>query len=461
VTFYLAHEQRELGEFETMLKTLGDLVRKFPSSPLRLDSEQILGDYWFDKADLKQAEDHYRAILDAPPSPVHDLRATRWGGFASTSSNHAEAVTFFEAAAASAPLPGADLTKALDGQARGPARPRLLATPRRARPRAPFSTSRSSRTRAPPSPWRSTSCANRYFIKQQYEFAIPALAHACSRFSPTPSSRSSASSKLYDSLKAAEGQGACPSQKTWGCIVRAAAQVKTRPHAATSPAARRTLAELEEMARDLSTTVHVPRPSEKDDKAALHRGRRRLRDATSALFRPEGRTRPCIMQNRADALYRGPALSPTRPGSSRSSPPYLDIEVTRTNRGGAGDKTEPAADPNRLDVSQGPEGSAPKDAPKDAAAPKAQNGTEGRQARGRRRRWAHHGRAATDASVSRSRRRTTTRSTAPCSPHFSALKPGEVERLTAFEVADARQALKLLGAAVHRPLRRRASTPSR
>jgi tetratricopeptide (TPR) repeat protein len=39
VTFYLAHEQRELGQFDDMIKTLSDLVRKYPSSPLRLDSE--------------------------------------------------------------------------------------------------------------------------------------------------------------------------------------------------------------------------------------------------------------------------------------------------------------------------------------------------------------------------------------------------------------------------------------
>ena len=71
VTFYLAHEQRELGEFdvpveENMLKTLASLIQKYPSSPLRLDAEQILGDYWFDKSDLTKAEAHYKAILDAP-----------------------------------------------------------------------------------------------------------------------------------------------------------------------------------------------------------------------------------------------------------------------------------------------------------------------------------------------------------------------------------------------------------
>ena len=102
VTFYLAHEQRELGDFDAMLKTQGDLIKKYPSSPLRLDAEQILGDYWFDKADLKQAEEHYRAILDAPPSPVHDLARYKMGWIRINQANHAEAVTFFEAAAASA-----------------------------------------------------------------------------------------------------------------------------------------------------------------------------------------------------------------------------------------------------------------------------------------------------------------------------------------------------------------------
>src|SRR5205823_6983435 len=114
VTFYLAHEQRELGSFEEMLKTLGELIRKYPSSPLRLDSEQILGDYFFDKNDLGEAEKHYKAILDAPASPVHDLARYKMGWIRINQANHAEAVTFFEAAAASAPIPGVDSQKSLN-----------------------------------------------------------------------------------------------------------------------------------------------------------------------------------------------------------------------------------------------------------------------------------------------------------------------------------------------------------
>ena len=114
VTFYLAHEQRELGEFDNMLKTLGDLIRKYPSSPLRLDSEQIIGDYWFDKADLKQAEEHFKNILDAPNSPVHDLARYKMGWIRINEAKHGDAVTYFEAAAASAPIPGVDPAKSLN-----------------------------------------------------------------------------------------------------------------------------------------------------------------------------------------------------------------------------------------------------------------------------------------------------------------------------------------------------------
>src|SRR5690242_7940061 len=38
VTFYLAHEERELGQFDDMLGTLGKLIEKYPDSPLRLDA---------------------------------------------------------------------------------------------------------------------------------------------------------------------------------------------------------------------------------------------------------------------------------------------------------------------------------------------------------------------------------------------------------------------------------------
>ena len=78
VTFYLAHEQRELGQFDDMLTTLRSLIDKYPKSPLRLESEQIMGDYWFDKANLEEAEtslpghSSIPTLLGARPGPLQD-----------------------------------------------------------------------------------------------------------------------------------------------------------------------------------------------------------------------------------------------------------------------------------------------------------------------------------------------------------------------------------------------------
>src|SRR5262249_60971697 len=72
VQFYLAHELRELGQFDEMLKALEELIKKYHASPLRLESEQILADYYFVKADLGEAEKDYQADLEAPRCPGQD-----------------------------------------------------------------------------------------------------------------------------------------------------------------------------------------------------------------------------------------------------------------------------------------------------------------------------------------------------------------------------------------------------
>jgi tetratricopeptide (TPR) repeat protein len=426
VTFYLAHEQRELGEFETMLKTLGDLVRKFPSSPLRLDSEQILGDYWFDKADLKQAEDHYRAILDAPPSPVHDLARYKMGWIRINQSNHAEAVTFFEAAAASAPLPGVDVTKALSVKREAlldlvysytesrPAKGAIQYFEKLSDSRATFALA-------------LDKLGNRYFIKQQYEFAIPALRRLL-EIQPDPELEVERVEKLYDSLKLSKGK-VMPKSEDVGVLVRAAAQVKTDP-SRDEPGRKKTLAELEEMSRDLSTTVHVA-AQRKEDKA-LYLEAAAAYETYLSLFRPKAYA-VVLMQNRADALYAARRF-PEAARQFEELALYLD-GGDRKNRGGSGDKTEPAADPNRLDVSRDPK-AAP--AAKDTKKPDGTKDTKlGATAA-----------LATTAGTKTIGSDLKTHEDAlygALLSHFSALKPGEVERLNAFEVADARQALKLLG----------------
>lgn len=396
VTFYLAHEQRELGEFDTMLKTLGDLVRKYPSSPLRLDSEQILGDYFFDKADLRQAEEHYRAILDAPPSPVHDLARYKMGWIRVNEAKHADAVTYFEAAAASAPLPGVDVQKALN--VKREALLDLVYSYTEARPARgalqyfeKLSDSRATYALA------LDKLSNRYFIKQQFEFAIPTLRKLL-EIQPDPDLEVERVGKLYDSLKAAKGK-VLPRPEDVKFLVRAGVQLKTDP-AKDEPTRKKGLAELEEMARDLATSVHV-QAQRKDDKALYVEAADAYREYLS-LFRPKQYAAQ-MMQNRADALFSAKQF----PQAARQ---FEELARTLDLEGQAKAETKEAK---------------PKDSKLQAVAvvSKEQSNRTVNEAKS-------HEEAMYGALLS----------------HFSALKPGEVERLNAFEVADARQALKLSGA---------------
>jgi tetratricopeptide (TPR) repeat protein len=401
VTFYLAHEQRELGEFDSMLKTLGDLIKKYPSSPLRLDSEQILGDYWFDKADLKQSEDHYRAILDAPVSPVHDLARYKMGWIRINQANHAEAVTFFEAAAASAPLPGVDVSKALS--VKREALLDLVYSYTEARPAKgaiqyfeKLSDSRATFSLA------LDKLGNRYFIKQQYEFAIPALRKLL-EIQPDPELEVERVEKLYDSLKMAKGKVA-PKGEDVAYLVRAAVIVKTDP-TRDEPSRKKVLAELEEMSRDLATSIHVQ--AQKREDKALYLEAALAYERYLALFRPK-QYATIMMQNRADALFAARNY-PLAARQFEELALYLD-SATKTAK-------KDAADASKLDAAKNKEKAT-------ATSGLAQSTrTIGGDAKS-------HGEALYGSLLA----------------HYSSLKPGEVERLNAFEVADARQALKLLGA---------------
>jgi len=73
VRFFMAHEMRELGDYENMLKTYAELADKHTKSAYRLEGLLIVGDYYFDKADLDQAEKYYNMVIDSPDSKVHAM----------------------------------------------------------------------------------------------------------------------------------------------------------------------------------------------------------------------------------------------------------------------------------------------------------------------------------------------------------------------------------------------------
>jgi cellulose synthase operon protein C len=365
VTFYLAHEQRELGQFDDMLATLRSLIDKYPKSELRLESEQILGDYWFDKANLEEAERHYMAILQFPPSPVHDLARYKMGWVRVNQQRFNDAVAFFEAAAGSPPIAGVDSAKSLN--VKREALLDLVYSYTEARPAKgalayfeKLSDSRSTYALA------LDKLGNRYFIKQQYEWAIPTL-RKLMEIQPDPELDMERGEKIYDSLRAAKGK-VPTTQADIKYLVRAAVNIKVDAFK-DETTRRKQLAELEEITRDLATQLQTLAQRTTTREAYL--------DAAAAykeylsLFRPEKYVRD-MMHNRADSLFAARAF----PEAARQ---FEEL-----------DRYEERA--------------------------KDVKGTEA---------------AAYGALLS----------------SFSALKPGEVEQITAFEVADARQALKIDGAA--------------
>jgi cellulose synthase operon protein C len=69
-TFLMAHEYRELGEFDNMKETYEKLIETYPKSRYRAEAYLALGDHAFDANDLDKAERYYNLVLATPASPV-------------------------------------------------------------------------------------------------------------------------------------------------------------------------------------------------------------------------------------------------------------------------------------------------------------------------------------------------------------------------------------------------------
>lgn len=293
VRFYLAHEQRELGQFDQMLKTLKELSKKNPKSPLRLEAEQIIGDHYFDQTQLDEAELHYREVLEAKESPAHDLARFKLGWIRVNQGNHAEALKYFEAAVSSAAPPGAT-KKALDVKREAlldaiysytevkPGKNALAYFERLSDSRATYALA-------------LEKLAARYVIKEQPEIAVAALRRLL-ELSPDVQLDLERSQQLYDLIKAHK---LVPVPADIGAIVRAAIAVRKDSARAEDDRAKQ-LTELEQMARDLATGLHLA--AQKKDDRRLFAAAADAYEAYLSLFRPPAQL-DAVMSNRADALY--------------------------------------------------------------------------------------------------------------------------------------------------------------
>lgn len=97
VIFFMAHEYREMGQFDKMLNAYTDLVARFPESPYRLETYLLIGDYQFDSMNLDKAEESYLTILAAPESHVHGMARYKMAWCHINRSRFAEALELLEA----------------------------------------------------------------------------------------------------------------------------------------------------------------------------------------------------------------------------------------------------------------------------------------------------------------------------------------------------------------------------
>jgi cellulose synthase operon protein C len=297
VRFYMAHEYRELGDFEKMIQFEEELVAKHPQSPLAAEALLIIGDHWFGARDLVKAEDAYQRVLAGPPTPVRDLAAFKMGWVRFNQAKHADAVKFFEQAAASPMLDNASKE--------------VLSVKREALFDLVFSFTEARPSKGAPDYFEKLAqshavylgvlekLANRYFIKQEPEAAVPAYRKLVN-LSRDGLRDAEFAGRLHDAIKAG-GEKTPPRPEDVAAIVRIAARV--RGDERIEPKDRKQqLEDLEVFARDLSTTLMIlARKGDKPDKAALSAAA----DAHAAwlsLFR-DNPNKPSMEKNYADALF--------------------------------------------------------------------------------------------------------------------------------------------------------------
>lgn len=98
IRFFKAHEFRELGDFETMLKEYKELIEKYPKSLWGIEARLIIGDYHFDKGELPAAEEQYKQIIALPESHLHDMARYKLGWIRINEEKFKDALAYFEAA---------------------------------------------------------------------------------------------------------------------------------------------------------------------------------------------------------------------------------------------------------------------------------------------------------------------------------------------------------------------------
>lgn len=294
--FFMAHEQRELGQFDEMVKTLGELSKKHPKSPLAKEAELILGDHFFEKSDLAEAEKHYKVAQHGPPGHTTAMARYKLGWIRVNQANHKEAFDFFASVLTMKKPEGPEAQKVLD--VRREALVDLAFSYVEVKPAkgslAYFAKLSDS---TPAYVLVLEKLASRYNAKQQPEHAVPVLRRLLA-LRPDPEHDVERVGLLYDTLILA-GKKTPPQAADVGFLVRAAVGVRLDFSLEPTERAKR-LASLEEMARDLSTKLHQAAQQKSDKRMSAEAAR--AYGVYLSLFRPQAHVAE-MMENRANSLF--------------------------------------------------------------------------------------------------------------------------------------------------------------
>ena len=96
IFFFMAHEYRELGQIEEMVKCYREIITRYKNSRYVPESYLLLGDYFNNKADLLTAISHYEAVLKYPNSPAIAIARYKLGWCYINEKDHKKAIKLFE-----------------------------------------------------------------------------------------------------------------------------------------------------------------------------------------------------------------------------------------------------------------------------------------------------------------------------------------------------------------------------
>ncbi|MCC7381231.1 MAG: tetratricopeptide repeat protein [Deltaproteobacteria bacterium] len=96
VLFFIAHEYRELGEYPMMLNFLEKVIEEHADSGFRNEALLVVGDYYFDRGELKNSEKYYKRILETPESISHGMARYKLAWVRINEEKMKDAVKLFE-----------------------------------------------------------------------------------------------------------------------------------------------------------------------------------------------------------------------------------------------------------------------------------------------------------------------------------------------------------------------------